>query len=215
MPFVQGFLHVVGGGSPDNSLPGVPGSPDQGLPGSQPGVDNSLPMPPPGVWPPPVPAHPIVPIPPSVWPKPPPGMIWPPSFGGRPDNSLPGQRPPRPDNSLPGAQPGPDNSLPGQPPSPDQGLPGQPPRPDQGLPGQPPAAGRPPRPDNSLPGDTTYWVLVWVPGYGYKYVVVDPSLSVDNSLPGSGAGGGRPDNSLPPAPARPDNSLPPTPQPKK
>jgi len=43
MPFVQGFLHVVGGGSPDNSLPGAPGSPDNSLPGAPARPDNTLP----------------------------------------------------------------------------------------------------------------------------------------------------------------------------
>lgn len=169
MPF--GFFVEV------NRPDGGGGRPDQGLPGEQPGIDNSLPTPPPGIWPPPVPAHPIVPVPPggSV----PPGVIWPPV----------------------------------NPPRPDQGLPGQPPRPDNTLPGQ-------------QPGSQKYWVVVWIPGYGYRYVVVDPSLKPDQGLPGQG---GRPDQSLPgsqpgpdntlPTPPTslptPDNTLPPTAQPKR
>jgi hypothetical protein len=53
------------------------------------------------------------------------------------------------DNTLPGQQPGVDNTLPGQ----------------------------PPRVDNTLPG-STYWMLVYTPGHGWKYVAVDPSLSI-------------------------------------
>jgi hypothetical protein len=80
-------LDSVGGNYPDNSLPG-----------DQPGIDNSLPIPPPplGVWPPPVPAHPIVPAPPGT----PPGSIWPP---------VGGYLPPKPDQGLPpgsGSAPG-------------------------------------------------------------------------------------------------------------
>jgi hypothetical protein len=78
---------------------------------------------------------------------------------------------------LPGM---PDNTLPG----------GSGGRPDNTLPGQPT------RPDNSLPGSTTFWVVVWIPGYGWRYVAVDPNLSVDNTLPGSI---NRPSNELPSA----------------
>jgi hypothetical protein len=142
--------------------------PDNELPGQQPGIDNSLPKPPPGVFPPPVISHPIVPIPPGT--SVPPGTIWPPVNPDRPSNELPGGRPPRPDNTLPGSQPGVDNTLPQQ----------------------------PSRPDNSLPGSQTFWVVVWIPGYGWRYVAVDPSLTIDNSLP-SGGTGNRPSNELPSA----------------
>jgi hypothetical protein len=100
---------------PDNELPSGGGGQ----------IDNSLPIPPPplGVWPPPVPAHPIVPAPPGT----PPGVIWPspgrpvdpgygrpvapPHPGGGP---MPGN-PPRPDAGLPGGQGGQiDNALPSQ-----------------------------------------------------------------------------------------------------
>jgi hypothetical protein len=79
--------------------------PDNELPGSPPGIDNSLPIPPPplGVWPPPVPAHPIVPAPPGT----PPGAIWPsPGYPShQPVPPSPGAPPGRPDQGLP-ATPG-------------------------------------------------------------------------------------------------------------
>ena len=90
---------------------------------------------------------------------------------------MPGGSGGRPDQGLPGM---PDNTLPG----------GSGGRPDNTLPGQPT------RPDNSLPGSTTFWVVVWIPGYGWRYVAVDPNLSVDNTLPGSI---NRPSNELPSA----------------
>lgn len=145
--------------------------------------------------------------PPGVWPPPvpshpiviappgtPPGTIWPPVNPPRPDNTLPGSGA-RPDNTLPGSQPGIDNTLPGS----------------------------MPRPDNTLPSGK-FWVVVGIPGYGWKYVCVDPSLTPDNSLPGGS--GGRPDNTLPGSqpgidntlpgqPARPDNTLPPTATPRR
>ncbi len=148
--------------------------PDNELPGQQPGIDNSLPKPPPGVFPPPVISHPIVPIPPGT--SVPPGTIWPPVNPDRPSNELPSGG--RPDNTLP---PGVDNTLPG----------GSGGRPDNTLPGQPN------RPDNSLPGSQTFWVVVWIPGYGWRYVAVDPSLTIGYPLPGGS--GGRVDNTLPSA----------------
>jgi hypothetical protein len=36
--------------------------------------------------------------------------------------------------------------------------------------------------------------FVWLVGIGYRWTVIDPSLTVDNSLPG---GGNRPSNELP------------------
>ena len=81
---------------------------------------------------------------------------------------------------------------------------------------------QPGRPDNTLPGSTTFWVVVWIPGYGWRYVAVDPNLSIDNSLPGSinrpsnELPGNQPgaDNSLPGSANRPNQGLPATPQPK-
>jgi hypothetical protein len=120
------------------------------------------------------------------------------------DNSLPGDQPgidnslpPYVDNTLPPAPPGvwppptvshpivpipPGSSVPPgtiwpspNPPYPDQGLPEQPPRPDQGLPGAPPTP--------SQPIYNTYWMLCYTPNHGWKYVVVDPSLTVGYPLP--------------------------------
>jgi hypothetical protein len=177
MPYVKGYLDIVsatdpgfgnpgfGGGRPDQGLPGQPAYPSQGpgfptnpiapggsgnypsneLPGGQGGrPSNELP-PIPGIWPPPSPAHPIVPVPPGE--EIPPGTIWPPiappnsdgkyivvvfipGIGYRytvvdtslkPSNELPGYG--HPDQGLPGSQPGADNTLPGRPVRPDQGLP--------------------------------------------------------------------------------------------
>jgi hypothetical protein len=57
----------------------------------------------------------------------------------------------------------PDQGLPGVPPPvPGQGLPGQPPQPDQGLPGHP---------------QGKFWIVAGIPGYGWRYVCVDPSLT--------------------------------------
>jgi hypothetical protein len=167
MPFVSGFLHVREAGHPDQGLPpgegpvdpgyGVgEGHPDQGLPplsGLRP--DNGLPKPPPGVFPPLTPSHPIQPAPPGT----PPGTIWPPIGGNHPDQGLPPGRP-------------------GRPPRPDQGLPGSPPAPDQGLPPTSPGA-----PDQGLPRPQVFWVVAGIPGVGWRYVCVDPSLTVDNTLP--------------------------------
>jgi hypothetical protein len=165
MPFVSGFLRVFNPGHrPDQGLPGTPGHPDQGLPGDQPGIDNSLPgmpvypdhgLPPGGVI-----DNELPKPPPGIWPPPsashpivpappgtPPGVIWPPI--GRPPSWGGGWGSGnRPDNSLPESQPGPDNSLPGSPAMPDQGL----------------------------PHPTTYWVVVGIPGVGWRYTTVDPSL---------------------------------------
>ena len=165
MPFVSGFLRIRrGGGHPDNSLPGTGGHPDQGLPGhghpdqglpdEQPGIDNELPA---------LPGTPdqgLPTPPPGIWPPPspshpivpappgtPPGAIWPP-IGHPPSWGGGWGSGNRPDNSLPGSQPGVDNTLPGSPP---------------GI-------------DNSLPGSSTFWVVVGIPGVGWRYAAIDPSL---------------------------------------
>jgi hypothetical protein len=172
MPHVTGYLRETssavdpGFGNPGAELPVFP--------------NNGLPIPPPGIWPPPSPAHPIMPLPPT-----------------------------RPDHSLPGSQPHPDNTLPGS------GA-----RPDNTLPLQPGVIWPP------IPGASKdkYLVLVIIPGVGYRYVVIDASLSPDHALPGHqprpdhGLPGHQPgaDNTLPGgAPARPDQGLPPSGQPKK
>lgn len=124
-----------------------------------------------------------LPAPPNT----PPGVIWPPIHSGnRPDNSLPSQpgRPARPDNTLPGG-----GHVSGQP------VPGGG-RPDNTLPGQPV------HPGNELPGTGKFWVVAGIPGYGWRYVCVDPSLSVGNELP-----------STPPPTA--GTPIPPAPEPKR
>jgi len=75
---------------------------------------------------------------------------------------------------------------------------GEPPHPDQGLPGGPTA------PDQGLPGSQYYWVVVGIPGIGWRYVCVDPSLHPDQGLPSAPPGV---DNTLPPS------GSPPTPTP--
>jgi hypothetical protein len=152
MPYVKGFLQIVS-----------PGAPDQGLPGS----------------------------PPSVWP--------PPAY---PDQGLPGE-PVYPDQGLPPGSPGIPGHLPSVPPpglwpplTPSHPIqpapPGTPPgaiwpppaAPDQGLPGAPPVVGGgpmppPPAPDQGLPGSGVpgkFWIVAGIPGVGWRYVCVDPSL---------------------------------------
>jgi hypothetical protein len=62
--------------------------------------------------------------------------------------------------------------------------------------------GSPARPDNTLPGSGgTFWIVAGIPGYGWRYICVDPSLVIDNELPSG-------------PPARPDNTLPETPTPR-
>jgi hypothetical protein len=149
-------VHVMGGYL---NVEGMSGEyPDQGLPGDQPGIDNSLPIPPPppGIWPPPVPAHPIVPIPPGGS-KPPPGTIWP--SPGHPAHPIaPGGAPPTATHPI----------APG----------GSPPRPDQTL----PPTGMDPHPSHPI-ASGTYWCLVYLPGFGWKYVVIDPSLEINAEPP--------------------------------
>ena len=152
-----GYLNVEGmsGGYPGNELPGDQPGIDNSLPGMQPGVDNSLPKPPPGVWPPPVPTHPIVPVPPGS--TAPPGTIWP--SPGHPAHPIaPGGAPPTATHPI----------APG----------GSPPRPDQTL----PPTGMDPHPSHPI-ASGTYWCLVYLPGFGWKYVVIDPSLEINAEPP--------------------------------
>ena len=175
MPYVHGFLRLgrrtgihpdnslpgyghpdqglPGYGHPDQGLPGY-GHPDQGLPGDQPYPDQGLP----GME---YPDQGLPMPPPGVWPPPsashpivpappgtPPGTIWPPI--GRPPSWGGGWGSgPRPDQGLPGAQPGPDQGLPGSQPSVDNTLPGAP---------------------------QTYWCVVGIPGVGWRYAAIDPSI---------------------------------------
>ncbi len=163
------YIQPVGGGQhPDQGLPGGgwggpvdpgyghpggrPPRPDQGLPGGRPGggggsPDQGLPEPPPGIWPPPRPAHPIVPVPPDLPLEP--GTIWPSLPEGAEgkylvlawvsgDHEHSGWHYVVVDTSLK-----PDNELPGE----GEGEHPQPPRPGQGLPPQRPGG----RPGQGLP----------------------------------------------------------------
>ena len=113
-----------------------------------------------------------------------------------PDNGTPGYG--RPDNGLPPGVP----AIPGNLPTPPVGTwpppsgnhpivpapPGTPPgviwpspgvdRPDNSLPG-----GEPGTPDQGLPS-SVFWVVAGIPGVGWRYVAVDPSLSIDNAPTG-------------------------------
>src|SRR6185437_14817010 len=188
MPFVSGFLHVREPGSPDNSLPGVGGPVDPGYGIGQGGsIDNSLPMPPPGTWPPPSPAHPIVPAPPGT----PPGAIWP--SPGRPSQGLPVQ-PGHPAHPLP---PGGsvDNELPQPPPQAGNELPSK----VYWMIAYCPALG---------------WSFVAVdpslhPGNRPPVSPGHPDAGMPPGRPD------RPSNELPNAPVRPGNAHPPTPEPKR
>lgn len=181
-----GVLNVEAGprGSVDNELPGQPPGIWGGAP---PFIDQGLPPPPPGAWPPPVPSHPIVPVPPD-YPMPP-GAIWPPIWTADPGY---GQGHPRPPGYVTGGPvPGGevDNTLP-------EGPGGRPPPPRQ------------PKFLVAIVGASSH-------GGGLKvigYTVVDPSLSVGLPLPGE-----RPPHvSGGPVPPGIDNTLPsePTPEPK-
>ena len=164
-----GHLRVstIAGGHPDHSLPGMEGPVDPGygmdqggsidnaLPPGTPPIGVTLPEPPPGIWPPPSFTRPIVPIGPDNTLPVQPGTIWPsPGRPARPDNSLPGRPPHASGQPLPGGE-RPDNSLPG------------------GSGGQI---------DNTLPSGK-FWVVAGIPGIGWRYVCVDPSLSVGTPLP--------------------------------
>jgi hypothetical protein len=183
MPFVSGFLRIRrGAGHPDQGLPGVEEPADPGYGIEEGGMpDQGLPTPPPGVWPPLTPSHPIQPAPPGT----PPGSIWPPvGHPGHPIAPVRPGRPPRPDQGLPPTSPGHPEGLP----------PTAPGHPDQGLP-------TPPK---------VYWVVAGIPGVGWRYICVDPSLHPDQGLPAY------PDQGLPPtAPGHPDQGLPPSAQPKR
>ena len=150
---------IMGPGQPGHDLP-IPGGPP--LPGQLPSSDlhpwvpGHLPDAPPGVFPPITPSHPIQPAPPGV----PPGCIWPPV-----------------------AHPG--HPLPPQPGHPDQGLPPAPGRPAQPLPPSPghPSGGPVPTPPGSTLPAHTYWLICGIPGVGWRYVAIDPSLVVGMPLP--------------------------------
>jgi hypothetical protein len=146
------------GAYPGHGLPGA-GLPGHDLPsGGHPWVPGHLPVSPPNVWPPLTPSSPIQPTPPDV----PPGTIWPPI-----------NRPADPGYGRPDI--GPEHPS-GQPLPPGSGA-TPPPRPTP--------APIPPRPDNTLPSKT-YWIVAGIPGVGWRYVAVDPSLEVGYPLPPTG-----------------------------
>jgi hypothetical protein len=156
MPLAYIRILRRGEGHPDNELPGMEGPVDPGYGidlGA--GIDNTLPEPPPGIWPPPSHGRPIVPIGPDNTLPVAPGTIWP--SPGRPPHvgGGPVVRPPH---------------ASGQP------VPGDPAHPDQGL----PAGGA--RPDNTLPSGK-FWIVAGIPGLGWRYVCVDPSLEVGYPMP--------------------------------
>lgn len=169
MPYVSGFL-IEGPVDPSFGRPGGghrPADPGYGIDLGA-GIDNSLPAPPPGVFPPPIiGGGPIVPAPPGT----PPGVIWPPLWSpvdpgygaGRPLPPHIGGGPAVPPAHVGGGP------MPGTPPV------------VGGGPATPPA-----RPDNTLPSQV-YWVVVGVPGIGWRYCAIDPSLSVGGGpvMPGA------------------------------
>jgi len=177
MPFVSGYLRIRGGGHADNELPEGEQEVDPGY-GIEAGGSVDNELPRP---PPGVFPPPVAahPIVPAP-PGTPPGTIWPPVNPDRPNQGLPGGSGGRPDQGLPGSQPGVDNTLPG---------------------------GSGARPDQGLPGDKTFWVVVWIPGYGWKYVCVEPSLQINAGPARPPASGNRPDNELPPTSAQPKKPI--------
>lgn len=155
--------------------------------------------PPPGIWPAPgFPAHPIAPggPPPSVWPSP-----------GHPAHPIaPGGPPPGIWGGGNVPMPTPPIFIPGIP-----GGPGEPPgiwvpvyptppiaMPDPGEPTHPIEPGQPgPHPEHPIapggpipPVDPGYGypekvaIVIWIPGHGFKWVVIDTSARPDHSLPG-------------------------------
>jgi hypothetical protein len=160
-----GTLVVEGAGPVDPGFGGGIGSghPDNSLPPGFPPIGSTLPEPPPGVWPPLTPSAPIQPAHPIAGVPVPPGTIWP--SPGHPSHPIAPGRPGHPDQGLPVGPGHPDAGLPVAPGHPDAGLPVAPGHPDQGLPSK------------------TFWVVAGIPGVGWRYVAVDPSLTVGHPLP--------------------------------
>ena len=158
MPLAYIRILRRGEGHPDNELPGAEGPVDPGYGidlGA--GIDNTLPAPPPGIWPPPSHGRPIVPIGPDNALPVQPGTIWPPpGRPNRPGHDLPGRPPHVGGGPMPGGE-RPDNTLPG------------------GQGGQI---------DNTLPSGK-FWIVAGIPGLGWRYVCVDPSLEVGYPMPPS------------------------------
>lgn len=172
MPFVYGFLRRArrpsrpGGGGPVDPDYGIEGpegpvDPDYGIEGPE--IDEPEP---PGIWPSPGrPAHPIY----LPRPRPPVG-IWPPPTPEHPIVPVP-EPPP-----VVGGGP----ITPGGP-----GMPGRPIDPDA-------------RPEHPIYTPGTIWpppnavgkfiVLAWIPGMGWKYIVVDASLKPTHPIAPGGPG---------------------------
>lgn len=126
--------------------------------------------------------HPGNALPPGVppiggtLPEPPPG-IWPPISWVHPIQPLPPNSPTPPGTIWPppghvSGQPVPGGGHPSGQPVPGGG------RPDNALPGQPNSPG------NALPS-SKFWIVAGIPGVGWRYVCVDPSLTIDAGLPPS------------------------------
>jgi splicing factor 1 len=180
MPYVTGYLNIVESGRPDQGLPGGGFNPvDPGFGGGRPGGAD-------------------------------PGFGHPGWSTGRPGNELP-TSPGHPSHGLPGS--------PGHPSG--QPVPGGE-RPGNELPPPPPGIWPPPSPSNPIvpvpppSGETkpiepgTIWpplapgakgqylCLVIIPGVGYRYTVIDTSLSAGNELPSGGHPSGQPIPGNPP-----------------
>jgi hypothetical protein len=149
-------LDSAGLNYPSNELPGSPPGIDNSLPPGTPpiGPDNTLPEPPVGIWPPPSFSRPIVPIGPDNTLPVAPGTIWPSPGGPMYPTTGPVRPPTGSTQPLPGGG-RPDNTLPG------------------GQGGQI---------DNALPSQK-FWVVAGIPGLGWRYVCVDPSLRPGHALP--------------------------------
>jgi hypothetical protein len=162
LPFVSGFLRATGRGQIDNTLPDSGGNVDNSLPGHG-HIDQDLPW---GSGRPDNSLPPGVPPIGGTLPEPPPGTWPPPSFS----------RPIVPANPIaPGA-----GHKPVDPAAPPVAT--QPP-----MQGQLPSAGGPPPgmiwpPIGHVPSQR-FWVVAGIPGVGWRYICVDPSLTVDAGLP--------------------------------
>jgi hypothetical protein len=195
----QGFMayiQPIGGGYPDQGLPGSE-YPDQGLPGGGWGGGHPGHRPP-GSRPPHVGNQP--PRPPHTWPRPPGGGL-----PVDPDWGIPEGGHLHPDHGLP--------IHPIDPESPEQlpEVPGVEPLP----PDPPPGTVWPPLPPD-VPGGKAL-ALVAIEGVGYRYVVIEiDGARPDNELPSPPPSrppvAGQP---LPRPPGRPGQPLPPAPQPKR
>jgi hypothetical protein len=108
------------------------------------------------------PNHPWIP---GHLPDPPPS-VWPPPTVSHPIQPAP-----------PGTPPGAIYPPPNAPSHPIAGQPGVPTHPVQ-----PPAGATPGHPDQGLPSNT-FWVVAGIPGVGWRYVCVDPSLVAGTPLP--------------------------------